>query len=313
MVTELETSRDRTFATFELGEVRDGVARPPDDPRELSGHLLYGFAAAAGVNISGELDPQKLELLATRLEVDTGLRNAQDPSILGNYQSLLERAQDSEIHVPLNRMIMKASEPSPEGATGLMIGSGSGRNLARIADLLVDRDKFDVREGRHRRFELGLGQIVMLTSSWVKIEDPVRSHTSSKDLSETAYAERYIVPALEGVGYTVDHRSAEVRTGPLAMSRLLFVRSPGLLDATLTVVGDGPQALRRALSVRQVAREMRSDYDSANDPQLSVLAGNRTLISRRNREDYSSQSPYPLPAEIARTAVLLAEAALQNR
>lgn len=270
------------------------------DVHDLAGGLIRTVATAAGYELSETPDAANLGLLIGRVGPDKELqqnigtvREALGGQATGLIADWIEL---SGIMQPVERSFMHDT-PLPEETDALIWGGGVVNWMLRRAAVA---QRFDPE--RVGRIYLPMGNRVTKPSEHQLVATHARKHGRAP--KEYEFARAYLLGGLTLAGFEPKPKVVPVATGDGdAVLRTFFGREPQLLDGTITVAANAPNAIQAAGQLRVAARSVDPHFDSGGD-QL-FMASDSFPLARHGEPAKTNQNPETALGQLVRNALFL--------
>ncbi len=296
---------ERDFHNFVLG----------DDVHKLAGGVIPDIAERLQFDLPEEPNVEALGRLVGEIGKNKVLRN--NAEVQGvSLDEAVEFVERSGVQKQLARSLWTPEIELPSDPDALVITGGVLNWMRRTADLLVaERDRF------------GSNPTVYALAGSREMNSPTEigstfvteyKHAFGAYPDEGDYMKLETIPPLAGSGYDTKFWSLDTQNGDEIARR--FVSGE---DFSNTAGGRGTMVAARvanagvqlALQMRKAARERYPQFDLySTRPQMFVLTDTFPLATNSDeiKNPAEFQSPFTALRQVALTAKLLAEAAIEN-
>lgn len=280
------------FSTYELS--------PELNVYDLANGLLPEVAQAAGFELAPQPEASNLGAFIGKVGPDKELqknigvvKEALGDNATGQIADWIDR---SGVLFPVERGFVRDTD-LPGRTDALVWGGGVANWMLRRAALAQRFDPETVG-----RVYLPLGNRKMKPVEHQLVATYAKEH--GRLPTEYEFARAYLLGGLMLAGFTPKPKIIPVGSGNGdKVLETLFAREPQLLDGTVTVVANAPNAIQAAGQLRLAARKSDASFDSTGE-QL-FMASDSIPLARRGEATKTHQNPESALGQLIRNALFL--------
>ncbi len=210
----------------------------------------------------------------------------------------IEWVESSGVMKPLDRAFRDNTSLTEDGVDTVLWSGGVANWMLRRRNLTETLDPSKVG-----RVVLPLGQRAMGDHEHQLVETLRNRNAFSGVVTEYDFGDKYIKDTLVSAGFNIRTIPVESTSGTEIIEKA-FDTERGLTDDTILVVGNAPNVIQAAGTVRQVGREFKRSFDSGSDPQL-YMYGDSIQLARHGEGTKFHQNPVSALGQILRNSVRL--------
>ncbi len=264
----------------------------------LGNSVLPEIADRANYQLTDQPDKVNLQGLIAKLGPDKELqknigvvREALGDNATGQIADWVER---SGIMYPVERSFMKPTAV-PERADTVIINGGVANWMLRRAGVVLRMDPKNVGQ-----VLLPIGNRQMGAAEHQLVQTSERSRGQRP--TEAQFVEQFVVPSLAMAGFDVRLIPVESSRGDEVLDALLAT-VPSILDGTVIVAANAPNALQAAGELRLAGQRVRPEFD-INGQQVHMVSDSIAL-ARRGEAAKTHQNPATAVGQLGRNGLYL--------